>query len=70
MDDPKTGEPRQVMADIGQSERDCQDMKNFLLKFGVLEENIHLQINPSEADTKKLYMTVLKKIMMGRKKSP
>jgi len=59
------------MADIGQAERDCLDMKEFLLKFGVLEENIHLLINPCEADTTRLYnKTILEKIKDGRKKSP
>lgn len=70
MDDEKTGEPRQAMANIGQAQKDCEDMKEFLLKFGVQEENINLLINPTEADTKKMYMSVLKRIMMGRKKSP
>ena len=49
MDDPKTGESRQAMNDIKQAEDDCLIMQDFLLKFGVLQENIHLQVNPTEA---------------------
>ena len=58
------------MADIGQATRDCEDMKAFLLRFGAQEENIHLKVDPTEAELKKLYMTVLRQIMNGRKKTP
>ena len=45
-------------------------MKDFLLKFGVKEENIHLLDNPTEGETRKLYMQILRKLVAGRKKSP
>ena len=70
MDDEGTGKPRQAYSDIKQAEQDCLDAKDLLLKFGVEEDNIHLLVNPSETTVKKLYMTILRKLVAGRKKSP
>ncbi len=64
------GNPKPAMANIPQASKDCEDMKQFMLKFGALPENIFLLDNPSEKETRALYMKILKKLVAGRKAVP
>ena len=45
-------------------------MRDFLLKFGLPEENIYHLADPSEHATNTVYIELLEKLMRGRKKDP
>ena len=61
---------RQAFPDNRLANQDCAQMRDFLLKFGVLEANIHHLADPSEHATNTVYIELLEKLMAGKKRDP
>ena len=61
---------KQAFPDNNHANYDCVQMRDFLLKFGLLEANIYHLQDPSERAINALYIELLEKLMAGRKADP
>ena len=65
------GEPAgQAVPDNPHADQDCVQMRDFLLKFGLPEENIHYLQDPSEHAANCAYMDLLEQLTAGRRADP